>query len=202
MYIRGGQVKSGWHNFYPVLNCPGGPWRRGVSEKSSRRGSSRGTPPPYRCSGSGTLRDPVGPAPTHHRDPPFGPSGVLFALLDPDAESDPHVPMALASAAAVPYSCSGRSFSQGSFPNFPRGVSDPGRVRSRPLPSPPPPPLSRPRSSLPSLLSPSPVPPLPFRSQVLPGLPSPSPSLSGPPSPHIPPPLPSDSRLRTDTSDS
>ena len=133
-----------------------------------------GDPPP-RIDAKGP--DPERPCGSCTHTPPGPPKRTSRNTFDPfdiDTESDPHGPKVLASAAAVPCPCSCRSFSQGSFPNFPRGVSDPGRLRSRPLPSPS---LSGPRSSLPSLLLPLLFPPSPFPN---PGPPWPSPAPSPP----------------------
>ena len=126
----------------------------------------------------------MGPAPTHHRDPPKAPPGALLGLPDIDTESDPHGPEVLASAAAARCSCSSLCFSQGSFPNFlPVAFRAPGgsgpvtphhpfrapRLSGPPplrvLPSPPPPSPVLPSPSSPPLL-PSPLSPTRVRSRT------------------------------------
>ena len=134
-------MKSGWHNLHPILNYPGGPWRRGVSEKSSRRGSLRGTPPqrPFRCQGSGTLRALWVLHPHTTETPLLDLREYFSPFLDTDAESDPTGPGSSgqqqqhrAHARVVP--------SPTTLSRISRGVSDPGRVGSRPPPTSPPPP--------------------------------------------------------------
>ena len=197
-------MKSGWHTLLSDRKLSRRTLEKGGFRKIPRRGSLRGNPsPPVSLLG---VRNPEGPCGSCTHTPPGTPLLGLWEHFSPFWTPMPRV------TPTFPWP----SRQQQQYHAHARVVLSPKalfrispvafrtRGGSGPVPSrpPPPPPLSRPRSSLPSLLSPSPVPsPLPFRTQVLPGLPSTPPSLSGP-LPHIPPPLPSDSRLRRDTSDS